>query len=143
MTASVADKILARVLTVVQGVPGIANADRNRNPAIGRDELPYANIVRGTTDTARESDDVLRTVMDVEVHLYAAGANYEQTLDALHVAVDTALHADAVLAVPSRTLLCTGTSLDQEDAEYTCGRLTARYQIQLFTAPGDFATALI
>ena len=142
MTASVADQILARVLTVVQGVSGIAGAARNRAAAIGVDELPYANIIRGATESMPHAERLRNNTVGFDVRIYASGASYEQTLDGLHVAVDAALHADATLNTLGRGLIGTGTELEDEDAEYTCGRITARYQIHVLTRPGDLTRAI-
>ena len=142
MTASVAEQILARVLAVVRDVPGFVGVERNRLAALGQDELPHANIRRGDAQTVQHAERLQRSLLEFDLVIRAAGADYETTTDALHVAADAALAADSALAALGRGLLYTGSEIVAEDADFTAGGLTARYQIHVLTRPGDLAHAI-
>lgn len=142
MTASAVEQILDRVETVLGGLAQFAGFTRSSVYAISEDDLPFVRIRRGATETAIHSERLRRVRAEFDIELYAAGADYETAVDALHVAADTALLQDAQLATLGRGLACIATEITQEAAEITVGKLTARYEIHVLTRPGDLTRAI-
>ncbi len=142
MSASVVEQILARVETVLSGLGIFTGVARTRVSAIGEDDLPFARIRRGATESSIHSERLRRGRAEFEIELYAASADYETATDVLHVAVDAALTQDAGLAALGRGLGCVSTEIAEEAADITVGKLTARYEIHVLTRPGDLTRAI-
>lgn len=142
MSASVAEQILDRVVTVLAGLGLFTAVARSSVHAIGEDDLPFARVRRGATESSIHTERLRRLLLEFELELYAAGADYETALDALHVAADTALLQDATLATLGRGLGCVATDIAPEAADITVGKLTARYEIHVLTRPGDLTRAI-
>lgn len=143
MAASVFEIILARVAAVLLAATAAgSNVFRARDDAFAATELPALNIRRANT-----SGDVLgnsgeRHVIEFEIEHIARGAGWETAADALHMQAHTLLLADTLLAGKGRGLRCTGTEAQGDSADTPAGRLTARYQMQVFVRPGDLAVAI-
>lgn len=143
MSASVAEQILARVSTALQAAPSLAiTIVRNRLSAFGQDELPSINIKRLSDEETAHANGLTRHLLIFEIDILVAGENWETGTDALHVAAHNRLLADVTLSGLGHGLICTGSELAGGEAEYTCGRLTAQYQMQFLTRPGDLTRAI-
>lgn len=144
MAASVAEQILARVQAVLlNATPAGAHVERGRDDAFGDSELPAINIRRANTGHERLGDSGERVIVsfDLELHVATTGA-WETAADALHMAAHAVLVADAPLAALGRGLRCTGTDAQGDSADRVIGKLTARYQMQVFVRPGDLTRQL-
>jgi hypothetical protein len=143
MAASVFELILARVAALLLSATAAgSNVYRARDDAFKADELPAINIRR--VDTA---GDVLgnsgeRHVVSFTVACMARGAAWETAADALHMQAHALLLADSTLAGKGRGLRCTGTETQDDSADQPAGRITARYQMQVFVRPGDLSVAV-
>lgn len=135
---SIAEQILDRVhdLLIDAAVAG-ANIFRQRTDPLGDDELPGIKIMRGPDDISHRARNVDHHRFEFSLAHLVAGANVETQADALHMASHAALFADAPLAALGVDLRCVGTDTLQDDADVDAYRLTARYQIQFLTRPGD------
>lgn len=140
---SVAEQILARVHTLLLAadVAG-GNVFRNRTDPLGEDELPGIKILRGATDTSAHARGIDRHRFEFSVAHLVTGADVETQADALHMAAHTAVFADEPLAALGSDLRCIGTDTVPDDADVDAYRLTARYQIQFLTRPGDLSRKL-
>ena len=74
--------------------------------------------------------------------IHTTGAGWETAADALHMQAHALLLADATLAGKGRGLRCIGTDVQDDSADQPAGRITARYQMQVFVSPGDLAVAI-
>lgn len=142
MTASVIEQILDRVETVIGGMSVFTAFSRSSVYAISEDDLPFARIRRGATESTIHSERLRRSRIEFDLELYAAGPDYETAVDALHVAADNELLQDAQLATLGRGLGCVSTEIEKDAAEITIGKLTARYEIHVLTRPGDLTRAI-
>ncbi|MFA6310600.1 MAG: hypothetical protein WCV99_14050 [Sterolibacterium sp.] len=144
MTASVVEQILARVATVLTNATDAADrVERGRVDAVAIDDQPTLNIRRsGSTEEPRgDKGGVLAVAWDIE-HLVAVDDAWETAVDALHMQVHAVLAADTTLAALGRGLRCSGTDPQGDSGERVIGRLTARYQMQVFIRPGDLTRAI-
>ncbi|MDI6748248.1 MAG: hypothetical protein QMD17_14010 [Rhodocyclaceae bacterium] len=144
MTASVIEQILARVHVALLGTtPASTNVYRGRDDAFDQAELPAINIRRTGTGHDRLGDSGERISVGIELDLHVATlGNWETAADALHMAAHAVLVADAPLAALGRGLRCDGTDAQGDSADRVIGKLTARYQMQIFVRPGDFTRAI-
>jgi hypothetical protein len=145
MTASVIEQILARVHVALLGAtPAGANVYRGRDDAFSDSELPAINIRRTGTGHDRLGDSGERISVDLELDLHVATlGNWETAADALHMAAHAVLMTDVPLtAALGRGLRCDGTDAQGDSADRVIGKLTARYQMQIFVRPGDFTRAI-
>lgn len=143
MAASVFELILSRVASrLLSSTTAAARVYRARDDAFGADEVPAINIRRADT-----SGDVMgaggeRHILTFSVACITAGAAWETTADDLHMQAHALLMADTLLAGKGRGLRCIGTDVQDDSADQPAGRLTARYQMQVFVRPGDLAVAI-
>lgn len=144
MATSVAEQILARVQAVLlNATPAGAHVERGRDDAFGDSELPAINIRRASTGHDRLGDSGERVVVSFDLELnVATQGDWETAADALHMAVHAVLVADTTLAALGRGLRCTGTDAQGDSADRVIGKLTARYQMQVFVRPGDLTRQL-
>lgn len=144
MAASVVEQILARVKAVLIDATDAADrVERGRVDAVAIDDQPTLNIRRGTSDDEPRGDlgGRLMVAWSIE-HLVAVDDDWETAADALHMQVHAVLAADTALAALGRGLRCSGTDAEGDSAERVIGRLTARYQMQVFIRPGDLTRAI-
>lgn len=140
MTASRAEQILARVQAcLLHATPAGARVERARQAAYADGEAPAINIKRDDVETTALANGREHNRQAFTIECYAQGDDYETAADALHVAAHAVLHADPNLAQLGKGLRCTNTSMSGDEAEFAAGRLTARYEIQFLTRPGDLA----
>lgn len=133
---SVCEKILDRLHAVLLAAD-VGAVHRNRTDPLGADELPAIKIVRGQSDTSYHARGVDRTRFEFSLEHLVAGSAPETAADAQHVASYVALMSDDQLAALGADLRCTGTEPTPDEADIDVYRLTARYQIQFLTRPGD------
>lgn len=138
MSASVAEQILARAYAALlaANVAG-SNVFRNRNDPLGEDEMPGIKVVRGPLDASMHARNVDRNRFEFSIVHLVSGADVETTADALHVASHQVLLADVPLSSLGAGLSCIGVEPTPDEADIDVYRLTARYQIQFLTRPGD------
>ena len=144
MAASVVEQILARVaLALMNATDAAERVERGRVDAVAIDDQPTLNIRRGSSneDPRGDKGGVLAVAWDIE-HLVAVNEEWETAVDALHMQVHAVLAADTALAVLGRGLRCSATDPQGDSAERIIGRLTARYQMQVFIRPGDLTRAI-
>ncbi len=144
MAASIVEQILARVAAALLDATSAADrVERGRLDAVAIDDQPTLNIRRGPAGEEPRGDlgGVMVVAWDVE-HLVATDDNWETAADALHMQVHAVLFGDATLAVLGRGLRCSTTDAQGESGERLVGRLTARYQMQVFIRPGDLTRAI-
>lgn len=140
---SVAEQILARVAAALAAGAVTASAiDRGNEDSYGLDELPKINVKRGPSESSSHAQNLERTLLNFEVEHHDAGAAWETLVDALHMAAHAVIANDAQLAALGRGLRCTGTEALGDQADFTTGKLVARYQIQFLTRPGDPTRAI-
>lgn len=141
--ASVFEAVLARVEIVLAGATDAGtHVFRGRADAFDAADLPAINVRRTNTVGDVIGTGGERHVIEFEIECIAAGADYETDADALHMQAHALLLADAALAARGRGLRCTGTELAADSADAPAGRITARYQMQVFVRPGDLAVAV-
>lgn len=144
MSASVAEQILARVAVALTNTTAAGRRVwRGRVDALGEQELPGLNVRRAlaNADVIGQNGSRLLIGFDIE-HQVAVTADWETAVDALHMQVHGLLMADAALAVLGRGLRCTGSDTQSDSADRVAGKLTARYEIQVFIRPGDMTRAI-
>lgn len=140
---SVTEAILARVAVALINVSDAgARVYRHRLDSFEESELPALNLIRGedTHDPVGSNGD--RVVVAFEIECLALGANWETIVDALHIQAHTALLADAPLASLGRGLRYLGSTTEGASADQVVGKLSARYQMQVFIRPGNLAQAI-
>lgn len=141
MSASVAEQLLARIHVLLS--PLVATVDRGRLAAYGEPELPAANLKRDGEDIAHHARNLQRHILTFTVEYIHAGADWETRSDAQHVQFDELIGSDAgLLSLGARALQLVATDSQGEEGDYTAGRLSARYQIQFITRPGDLTRAI-
>jgi len=144
MAASVVEQILARAKVALNGATAAgAHVARGREDAYDDTELPALNLRRGPSseDAVGNNGARILVAFDIEHHV-AVTAEWETAADALHMQVHGVLAADAQLAALGRGLRCTGTDAQGGSADRVVGRLTARYQMQVFVRPGDLTRSI-
>lgn len=142
--ASVEEQILARVQAVLMGATDAEDrVERGRVDAAADGDQAVLNIKRAPDSVEVITDRLSRitVVWDIE-HAVAVNDAWETAADALHMQVHAALFADTTLAALGRGLRCTGTDPTGDGADQVIGRLTARYQMQVFIRPGDLTRAI-
>lgn len=144
MSASVFELILARVaaLLLAGSTAAGSNVYRGRDDAFSAAELPAINIRRSDTAGDVIGNTGERHVLSFTVACMTRGAAWETTADALHMQAHTLLIADSTLAGKGRGLRCMSTEMQDDSADQPAGRITARYQMQVFVRPGDLATSI-
>lgn len=142
--SSVFEQILARVQTVLLGTTTAAQqVFRAREAAYGEDELPAINITRGSVETSQHAERIHRHRIEFVLEFHAAGDSWESDTDALHMQAHNLLLADSWLSSTVRGFLCISTSPSIVEAEgFIAGRLTATYQVQVLTRPGDLTRVI-
>lgn len=139
MTASVSEQILARAKVVLTGTTTAGqNVERGRDDAYAPEECPALNIRRQEGSNDPLGSGAERLLQGFDLDIFARGAAWETTADALHMQVHALLLADATLATLGRGLRCTGTDMAGDSADQPQGRLTAHYQIQIAVRRGDY-----
>jgi len=144
MAASVVEQILARCKAALLDATDAADrVERGRPDAVAIDDQPTLNIRRGTADDEPRGDlgGRLMVAWSIE-HLVAVDDDWETAADALHMQTHAVLAADTQLATLGRGLRCSGTDAEGDSGERVIGRLTARYQMQVFIRPGDLTRAI-
>jgi len=143
VAASVFELILARVASLLLSATAAgASVYRARDDAFKADELPAINVRRADTSGDAIGTNGERHILSFSVACIAAGTAWETTADALHMQAHGLLMADTQLAGKGRGLRCVGTEVQDDSADQPAGRLTARYQMQVFVRPGDLAVAI-
>ncbi len=143
MAASVFELILARVAALLLSATAAgSNVYRARDDAFNADELPALNVRRGDTGGDVIGTSGERHVLGFSVECLTRGAGWETAADALHMQVHALLMADSTLASKGRGLRCVSTDMQDDSADQPAGRLTARYQMQIFVRPGDLSVAV-
>lgn len=142
--ASVIEQIL---VAAADGLIAAGLADgrveRGRTDAWGEDELPGINIRRGASESRTLGQRLEQTTLSFEVeHLVADVVGWESAGDALHLASHPILFGNAQIASLARGFICTGTEAVGASADFTCGKLIARYQLTFVTRPGDLTRAV-
>lgn len=140
---SVTEAILARVAAALINMSDAgARVYRHRLDSFEESELPALNVVRSedTHDPLGSNGD--RVMVNFEIECLAIGANWETIVDALHIQAHTALLADTPLASLGRGLRYLGSVAEGASADQVVGKLSARYQMQVFVRPGDLAQAI-
>ena len=141
--ASVFEAILARAAAVLLSTTAAGTrVYRARDDAFGAEELPALNVRRISTGGDVMGNSGERHTLSFSVAIHAAGAAWETAADAVHMQAHTVLLADSTLGRLGRGLRCTGTDTQDDSADQPMGRLTATYQMQIFTRPGDLAVAI-
>lgn len=143
--ATVQEQILARVKAVLIDATDAADrVERGRVDAAADDDQPVLNIRRAADSTDVLTDRLHRITVAFDIdHVVAVNEDWETAADVLHMQAHAALLADATLAALGRGLRCTGTDPAGDGADQVIGRLTARYQMQVFIRPGDPTRAII
>lgn len=143
MSASVFEIILARVAAVLLSATAAGSSVyRAREDAYGDDEPLAINVRRAPTSGDVIGNSGERHILEFSLECFARGSAWETTADALHMQAHALLLADTLLAGKGRGLRCTGTEAQGDSADTPAGRLTARYQMQVFVRPGDLAVAI-
>jgi len=144
MSASVIELILARVAVALTGTtPAGAYVFRGRADALSDEEIPGINIRRAPHSEDAFAQNGARLVAAFDLECYVDDtADWETAVDALHMAAHGVLMQDVQLAALGRGLRCTGTDATGDSADRVIGRLTARYQLQVFVRPGDLTRAI-
>lgn len=143
MAASVFELILSRVAAVLLSATAAgSNVYRARDDAFAAEELPAINVRRAATEGDVIGSGGERHVISFTLAFHARGAGWETAADALHMQAHALLMADATLAGKGRGLRCTGSETQDDSADQPAGRLTARYQMQVFIRPGDLSVAV-
>ena len=141
--ASVTESIISRVAAALINVSDAgARVYRHRLDSFEESELPALNVNRGEDASDPLGSNGDRVLVNFEVECLALGANWETATDALHMQVHTALLADAPLAALGRGLRYLGSLPEGAAADQVVGKLTARYQMQVFVRPGDLTRAI-
>lgn len=140
---SVSEQILDRAsdALIASGIAG-GRIHRGNESAFGEDELPAINIRRAATETQTHSNGLDRTLMVFDVEHNIAGDTWETDVDALHMLSHAVLTTDTQIAAIGRGLRCVSTEAMGAEADFTAGKLVARYQIQFITRPGDLTRAI-
>lgn len=133
-TPSLAEAVLRAVHTTLVGAGTLAGqrVERGRRDAFGLPDLmmgPAIAILRGDGAFEPFGEQADRADVSFSLHLWAQGADWESTADALHVQCHTALLANAHLARLGRGLHCTDTDATDRPGENPMGRLTAKYRL--------------
>lgn len=139
MPASIAEQILARVFAaLLDATTAQGQVFRAREDAFAQEDTPALNIRRaGATDEPLGNGGSRWLVQfDIEFHI-GDDPGWETAADALHMEAHAILAADALLNTLGRGLRCTNTDTASDSADRVVGRLTARYQLQVFVRPGD------
>lgn len=144
MAASVAEQILARVAAVLTGATdAAARVYRGRLDAFADEEYPAINVRRASTSEDAVAQNGSRIIVGFEIDHHVDGsADWETAVDALHMQAHAVLAADATLATMGHGLRCTGTDAEGDRADRVVGRLTARYQMQVFVRPHDLTRSI-
>lgn len=143
MSASVFELILARVASLLLSATAAGTlVFRGREDAYGADEALAINVRRAPTSGDVIGNTGERHILEFSLEFFARGAAWETTADALHMQAHTLLLADTLLKPKDRGLRCTGTEPQGDSADTPAGRLTARYQMQVFVRPGDLSVAI-
>lgn len=135
-TASVCEQILAQVQSTLLTAGIVADrVFRGRRAPLDGEEFPAIKIKRGPSDSSSHATRVERVRFEFLVsHLVLDG---ETSVDALHVAAHAVLMSDAALGSIGYDLRLLATDTESDEADITADVLTARYQIQFLTRPGD------
>lgn len=143
MSASAFEAILARAAAVlVHTTPAADRIYRARDDAFAAEETPAINIRRDNTSGEVLGSRGERHVLEFTLACIAAGTNWESSADAVHMAAHQQLMSDPDLGVLGHGLRCTSTEIQDDSADQPVGRITARYQMQVFIRPGDLTRAI-
>lgn len=140
MTASRPEQILARVQACLLNATAAGDrVERARQDGYAAGDAPAINIKRGDVETKSFANGREHNRLEFSLELTTQGDDYETTADALHVAAHALLQADPILADLGKGLRCINSQIIGDKAEFVAGQLTARYEIQFLTRPGDLA----
>jgi hypothetical protein len=143
MPASVIEQILARnKAALLNATSAGAHVFRGREDPFSPEEIPGLNVRRDDSEHQPMGDNGQRVYAVWEVEHVVKGDNWETAADALHMEVHAVLADDATLKTLGRGLRCIATSCRAEGGDQTTGKLTARYQMQVFVRPGDLSRAV-
>lgn len=143
MSASVMEKILSCVASVLSAsLPVGTSIDRDRTIPYAQDEHPAVNVKRLPTGSTRHAENLIHTLAEFEIDFHTVVAPVGTSADALHMAAHAALAASSALNSLGRGLVCVSSDFASDEAEFSAGRITARYQIQFLTRPGDLTRAI-
>lgn len=144
MAASVVEQVLARVAAALSGATAAGTrVYRGLVDPVAQTDLPAINVRRATSSNEVHASNCTRVLVEFDIdHTVAEGSNWETDVDALHMQVHSALLADAPLALLGRGLRCTSTDPAGDGADHVIGRLSARYQMQVISRPGDLTKAI-
>lgn len=141
--ASVTESIISRVAAALINVSDAgARVYRHRLDSFEESELPALNVNRIEDAHEPLGSNGDRVLVNFEVECLALGANWETVTDALHMQAHAALLADAPLSLLGRGLRYLGSVAEGAAADQVVGKLTARYQMQVFVRPGDLTRAI-
>lgn len=143
MPASVTEQILARSKAVLLNATAAgAHVFRGREDPFSEEEIPCLNIRRADGERQAVGTNGDRGFVFFELDCIVKGDDWETTADALHMAAHALLVDDAQLNALGRGLRCVSDSCRGEGGDQTTGKLTARYQMQVFVRPGDLTRAV-
>lgn len=143
MPASVFESVLARVASVLlSATTAGARVYRARDDAFGADEVPAINIRRADTEGDVLGSNGERHILQFTLACHTRGAAWETAADSLHMEAHALLMLDPTLNSLGRGLRCNGTDMQDDSLDQPAGRLTARYQIQMFVRPGALTVAI-
>lgn len=141
--ASVTESIISRVAAALINVSAAgARVYRHRLDSFEESELPALNVNRSEDANDPLGSNGDRVLVNFEVECLALGANWETVTDALHMQAHAALLADAPLSLLGRGLRYLGSVAEGASADQVVGKLTVRYQMQVFVRPGDLTRAI-
>lgn len=140
--SSAIEAALNRVRACLDAAGTGARVERRRSDPYGLDELPAIEIQRKpvTGESFSDRSDRWRPSFDISL-LVIDGQMAETELDALWLAVDSALHSDTSLAALMKGLRCTNTSEPEQvpAEEGVAARMVCTYEFQILTRRGDLS----
>ena len=135
---SLTEQILAHLAAILIGATAAGTrVTRSRLDAFGIDELPAIDIRRTTSEFSARAQNLDHGIINFDLVFICNGPDWETAADTLHLAAHARLYAFNEFAALGRGLRCTGTDTQADSADTITGRLTAHYQIQVTTRPGD------
>lgn len=145
MTQSLHEQALARVAAILADATSAGtNIFRGRVDALSKDELPGINIRRMPSNETAFGSNSQRSAATFDMELDVDERDdWETAVDALWMEAHALIVADEQLATLGRGLRCTGTETIGDGADRVIGKLTAHYEIQLLTNPGDISRSIL
>lgn len=143
---SVFENILARVYAaLLDQTTAAGEVYRARVDAYAEEDAPAINIRRApnSDESLGERGAKWLVYFDIDFHIGKPDdPGWEMAVDALHMEAHAILMADPQLAVIGRGLRCISTDPASDSADRVVGKLTARYQMQIFVRPGDLTRTI-